>query len=214
MKPGGDPHAVSVSGFGSTSFGLISDVKKADDAAWQRLVNLYSPLIAYWCRQAGVTSHDTADLTQDVFRSLATSIETFHRDQEGDSFRGWLRTVTRNKIADYLRLEARTLSAVGGTDHQLVLGQLPNDGEGSNKICPSWEVPPFRAAVELVRCEFEQRTWRAFWRTAVDGQSASQVAEELGMSHAAVRKAKSRILNRMRAELSNPVDEHSPKSGD
>ena len=67
--------------------------------------------------------------------------------------------------------------------------------------------PAFRTAIELIRSEIEPRSWQAFWRTAIDGQKASEVAIELGMSHAAVRKAKSRVLSRLRGELSNPLDE-------
>jgi RNA polymerase sigma-70 factor (ECF subfamily) len=55
--------------------------------------------------------------------------------------------------------------------------------------------------LHLLREEFEPQTWQAFWRTAVDGQPATAVAVELGMSAAAIRKAKSRILHRLRLEL-------------
>ena len=56
-------------------------------------------------------------------------------------------------------------------------------------------------AVELVRAEFEQRTWEAWWKTAVEGRPAADVAAEMGMSLAAVYKAKSRVLLRLRQEL-------------
>ena len=56
-------------------------------------------------------------------------------------------------------------------------------------------------AVELVRAEFEQRTWEAWWKTAVEGRPAADVAAEMDMSLAAVYKAKSRVLLRLRQEL-------------
>ncbi len=56
-------------------------------------------------------------------------------------------------------------------------------------------------AVELVRAEFEQHTWEAWWKTAVEGRPAADVAAEMGMSLAAVYKAKSRVLLRLRQEL-------------
>jgi RNA polymerase sigma-70 factor (ECF subfamily) len=40
----------------------------------------------------------------------------------------------------------------------------------------------YQRALEFVKSEFEENTWRAFWRTAVDGQSAAETAAELGMS--------------------------------
>ncbi|MGZ0169074.1 MAG: hypothetical protein ACKVHE_05935 [Planctomycetales bacterium] len=34
----------------ATSLSLLARVKCNDSDAWQRLVNLYSPLVDYWCR--------------------------------------------------------------------------------------------------------------------------------------------------------------------
>ncbi|MEZ6101764.1 MAG: hypothetical protein R3E01_22750 [Pirellulaceae bacterium] len=48
-------------------------------------------------------------------------------------------------------------------------------------------------------------TWDAFWRTAVLGQATADVADELGMTAAAVRKAKSRTLQRLRRQLGDIV---------
>jgi RNA polymerase sigma-70 factor (ECF subfamily) len=59
----------------------------------------------------------------------------------------------------------------------------------------------WRRALEIVGAEFEDPTWRAFWRTVVDGQSPASVANELGMSLHAVYKAKSRVLCRLRDQL-------------
>jgi RNA polymerase sigma-70 factor (ECF subfamily) len=58
-----------------------------------------------------------------------------------------------------------------------------------------------RRAVELVRAEFEPCTWEAWWKTAVEGRQAADVAADMGMSLAAVYKAKSRVLLRLRQEL-------------
>jgi RNA polymerase sigma-70 factor (ECF subfamily) len=55
--------------------------------------------------------------------------------------------------------------------------------------------------VGLIRSEFEERTWRAFWGVAVDDRPAAEVAAELGMSPGAVYIAKSRVLRRLREEF-------------
>jgi RNA polymerase sigma-70 factor (ECF subfamily) len=53
----------------------------------------------------------------------------------------------------------------------------------------------------LVRDEFEQRTWQMFWLVAVENQPVATVADRFGVSSAAVRKAKSRILFRLKQEV-------------
>ncbi len=55
--------------------------------------------------------------------------------------------------------------------------------------------------IELVRAEFEDRTWKVFWRSAVEGEPTADIARDLGISANAVRQAKSRVLRRLRAEL-------------
>ena len=60
-----------------------------------------------------------------------------------------------------------------------------------------------RRVLELVRSEFEERTWLAFKKTAIEEKVPSDVAEELGMSVASVYQAKSRILRRLRQQLAD-----------
>ena len=61
-------------------------------------------------------------------------------------------------------------------------------------------------ALELVRGEFEPQTWTAFWRCAMDGDAAADIATEMGVSPAAVRKAKSRVLLRLRQEVGDLIE--------
>jgi RNA polymerase sigma-70 factor, ECF subfamily len=56
-------------------------------------------------------------------------------------------------------------------------------------------------ALELVRRDFADQTWEAFWRVTVAGQPAAEAAAELGTSVADIRQAKSRVLRRLREEL-------------
>ena len=54
-----------------------------------------------------------------------------------------------------------------------------------------------RRALELVRGEFEERTWKAFWQTEVEQRPAAEVAQELGMTPAAVHQARHRIKKKL-----------------
>ena len=59
----------------------------------------------------------------------------------------------------------------------------------------------WRYSIAMVRAQFSEHVWAAFWRTTVDAQPAAEVAEELAMSVAAVYQAKSRVLRRLRRDL-------------
>ncbi len=56
-------------------------------------------------------------------------------------------------------------------------------------------------ALEIIRPDFEDRTWQAFWRATVEGHTAADIAQDFGMTPRAVRQAKYRVLQRLRTEL-------------
>jgi RNA polymerase sigma-70 factor (ECF subfamily) len=151
-----------------------------------------------------VAPEDAADIVQEVFTAVARSADTFQRRNPSDSFRAWLATIARNKIRDHFRRQRDAPAAKGGTAVQQQLQQLPEPDEPEE--ASQVESLLSHRALELVRVEFEERTWQAFWRTGVDGEFPADVAEDLGMSVFAVYQAKSRVLRRLRRELAELGD--------
>lgn len=198
----------------STSRSLLAEAQRAVPAAWDRLVRLYAPLVASWCRRMGVAEQDVGDLLQEVFSAVAAHLERFHSDRPTDTFRGWLATITRNKVRDHFRRRAIEPAAAGGSEanfrfERIAAPRVPDDPP---------EVPTsdvllddlLKRALEAIRPEFHERTWRAFWGTVVEGRAAADVAADLDMQPGAVRVAKSRVLLRLRRELGDlppPSDE-------
>ncbi len=56
-------------------------------------------------------------------------------------------------------------------------------------------------AMERIKSEFQDNTWRAFWLTAVEGIAAADVARQVGISPGAIYVAKSRVLARLKEEV-------------
>ena len=184
----------------ATPRSLLVRVQADEPDAWERLVHLYAPLVLQWCRGRGLQDQDTADVFQEVFQAVVASIGRFRRERAGDTFRGWLRRITQNKVRDHYRRLGREARGVGGSSARDRLAQLPepaDDELGSEKA----EHGLFARALGLIRGEFEERTWAAFWQTAVEGRQPQDVAADLAMSPGAVRVAKSRVLHRLRDEL-------------
>src|SRR5437773_2668544 len=109
----------------STSRSLLARLHANDDAAWDRLVALYAPLVWHWCRKMQLPAQDAADVFQEVFQAVASHINDFHRDRPGDTFRGWLRTITRNKVHDHFRAHKREPQAAGGSEAKAWWSRLP-----------------------------------------------------------------------------------------
>jgi len=194
---------------GSTSLSLIARVKARDPAAWKQLVEIYAPLTYFWCRKSGVSAEDSRDVVQDVFSSMWKAIDGFRPDRKSGSFRGWLCTITRSKVADHWRRCAGHPNAIGGTDAHRQFQQLQeldpstSPGDLSSSIERSGVL---HRAVQIVRNDFEAKTWQLFSRVVLDGESIATVADEFSVSSAAVRQAKSRVLRRLRVELKSLED--------
>lgn len=196
---------ISREAVGATSTGLLERVQTRDAQAWQRLVSLYSPLVAYWGRRSGLSEPNIADVSQDVFLAVAKYVEDFKKGSSGGSFRGWLRTITATKIADLRRRLATAETPVGGTDAYDQISQLPDQTSAESEIAQETRLL-FLRAVELIQTDFQENTWRAFWRTVVDGQNAADVAQELGITPNAVYLAKARVLGRLRQEFADLIE--------
>ena len=140
---------------------------------------------------AGATSsvhvpRTAEDVHQEVFHAVAMGLHKFHNDRPGDTFRGWLRGITKNKLLDYYRRRQGQPQAQGGSEAhrgllEIAQQDLPEDSEADlgGLYC---------RALELVRGEFEERTWNSFWRVTIDGHDPADVAADLGVTSAAVRK--------------------------
>lgn len=194
---------------GSTSRSLLDEARHADPAAWERLVKLYAPLVATWCRGWGVAEQDMLDVLQEVFSSVSSHLGRFRKDRPSDTFRGWLLTIARNKARDHFRRAAHQPAGAGGTDAFVRLHQILDPEAGMPPADPEEDAGfnlVLLRALEQIRGEFHERTWQAFWGVVVEGRTAADVAADLAMTPGAVRVSKSRVLLRLRRELGDGVD--------
>ena len=183
----------------SVSTSLLVRARSNDRSAWEKLADLFSPIVYTWVRRGGVPEADAEDVVQDVFLELSRGLNRFRRDRPGDSFGGWLRTLTRRRTCDYHR-RGPTLGT-GGSAARLTLEQVPeavpDDADPTDD--PTAEL--LRRGLESIRAEFAERTWQAFEALAVGERPAAVVAAELGLTVGAVYMARSRVLKRLREEL-------------
>jgi RNA polymerase sigma-70 factor (ECF subfamily) len=169
--------------------------------AWDRFVELFTPLMHSWACHMGLQAEDAADLVQDVFTVLLQKMPAFQYDPQR-SFRAWLYTVVANKWHDNQRRRAAHLRH--GDEARLSDLAAPDPAE------QAWQEEYCRQvasrALELMQAEFEPTTWKACWEMTARGRPAAEVASELGITLAAAYAAKSRVLRRLRQEMEGLLD--------
>ena len=201
----------------TTSRTMIRKAKANDADAWQRLVQTYSRRIYRWCRRGGLQPADASNVVQEVLRSVARKLPDFRHEHATDTFRGWLRRITSNKINDHFRREGKQpAQARGGTDAHRRLQQhvaLPDLHEATWATVPKKKTTGLdHAQLDSIRSQFSDRDWKMFWRVAVDGQSAVEVGEEFGVTANTVRIVKMRLLKKLREQLTHPELLHTNSS--
>lgn len=186
----------------STASSLLLRAKNREETAWKYLVQLYGPLVYYWCRKSQLQQADAADAVQEVFHGVSVGMESFQRAGSG-SFRGWLRIITRNKVADFVRRTQKQPQGTGGsTAHAAIQGVADPLGFLCDESSADLQKhDDLNLALESLRSEIKDSTWQIFWRTTVEEHDPAQVAADLGMKLGTVYQAKSRSLARLREIL-------------
>jgi RNA polymerase sigma-70 factor (ECF subfamily) len=187
---------------GTITSSLLGGIKESQEEAWARMSLLYAPLVYLWCRQTGLQASDADDVVQEVLRTVASRVGQFERNRAEGSFRGWLRTITRNKLGDFIRADRRRQQVAG---RRIVPEDFSATNDSKSESAGEGATDEtrfvFNRVLKLIRTKCEEPTWRAFLRVVLDGASPRDVAEELNMSVESVYQAKSRVLRRIRDEL-------------
>jgi RNA polymerase sigma-70 factor (ECF subfamily) len=191
-----------------TSASLLERLRGQPDAgSWKRLVDLYTPLLRSWLRRHLVPHDDVDDLVQEVMAVLVRELPHFHYDRQRGSFRGWLRTITVNRLRMFWRSRQSRPLATGDSDLARKLDALEDPQSALSQLWDrEHDQHVAHRLLELIEPEFEPTTWRAFRRVTLDGAEVSTVAAELGISLNAVYLAKYRALRRLRQEMQGLTD--------
>lgn len=179
----------------------------ADAAAWDDFAALYVPLLHRFGRRAGLQDADAEDLTQQVLHAVSGAIHRLEYDPAKGTFRGWLYGVARRQLSKLRQREGRQPRGTGDTHANDRLHEVPApDADESAWWETEYKKQRFLWAAERIRGDFQPATWQAFWQTAVEGQPAASVAAMLGISVGAVYTAKSRVLERIKQQITGLED--------
>jgi RNA polymerase sigma-70 factor (ECF subfamily) len=169
-----------------------------DGDAWRQFVDLYAPLVYGYARRQGLQDADAADLSQDVLAAVAAAVGRLEYDPDRGAFRNWLFTVVRRKLSNRRRAARSRPGGGNGAPNWQFLEQWPARDGAEAEWEAEWQRRLFAWACEQIRPGVTDTTWQAFWQTAVEDRAGREVAADLGLSVAAVYRARSRVLARLK----------------
>ena len=190
-----------------TRHSLIVRLKdQRNDLAWTEFVCAYEPFLTRLVRKQGTPDRHVADVSQQLLIAIAKSVDGWKPDGKVASFRRWLGRVARNVVIKYMVRERKQVTGQGGSDFLTLTEELP-DASVDAEQARRYEQELILWAAELVRGEFRESSWRAFWATQIDGRSVADVAEELGVTTGSIYMSRSRILARFRSHIEDVLDD-------
>ncbi len=194
-----------------TSLSLLNRLRRSPESeSWDRLVELYAPLIRTWLPKYDVQDSDADDLVQEVLLAVSKDLCKFEHGGQPGAFRGWLKAILVNRLRKFWRGRDRRPQTPGDSDIDARLAQLDDP---SSEMSLIWnrehDQYVLRQLLALAEPHFARTTWTAFCRVALDGAKADVVAEEMGISLNAVCLAKSRVLRRLRQESEGLIESSS-----
>jgi RNA polymerase sigma factor (sigma-70 family) len=184
-----------------TSATLLGRLRQipADQAAWAQFAERYGRRIYGWCRQWNLQEADAEDVTQGVLLKLAEKMRAFEYDPSR-SFRAWLKTVTRHAWLDS-GARCRAAAGAGGSQALELLQAVEAREDLVERLGDEFDRELLEEAMARVRLRVVPRTWEAFERTALRGESGAVAAQALGMKVATVFVARSKVQKMLQEEL-------------
>jgi RNA polymerase sigma factor (sigma-70 family) len=184
-----------------------------DQAAWSRFVDQYGGRIYRWCRSWGLQDADAQDVTQTVLVKLAEKMRTFEYDPTR-RFRGWLKTLAHHAWRNYVENRRRPGQGSGDSQTGDLLEEVAGPDDLARQLEEAFDHEVLEQAMIRVRLRVRRRTWDAFRLTALEGQKAAAVAEQLQMKVAHVFVAKSEVRQLLAEEVARLERTAVPTQGD
>lgn len=192
----------------ATPASIFLRLKQSDPAprelAWKQFYDRYAPVIAGYAKQRGANSQQADEVVQDVVTGFFAVSPRFTYDPSRGRFRSYLKTCASRAV---MRIHGAQLRAQDvPADEVEVVDE--RDEALWEKL---WQQQILRRAMEVVRGQYADhgklQTFQAFEMNVIQGLSAPETAEKLGMSVQSVHTAKNRVTEKLRAVRASLHDE-------
>jgi RNA polymerase sigma factor (sigma-70 family) len=184
-----------------TRYSLLSRLQDwQDQESWQVFFDTYWRLIYAVALRSGLTETEAQEVLQETVICVARDIGKFKRDRSLGSFKGWLRNITRWRIADQLRKRTRGRSDTSVPAAEEI--QAPVNGSEADAVWDlEWKENLLQAAIERVKHRVNPEHFQIFDLYALRQWPVHKVAQTLGVSVPRVYLAKHRVAALIKKEI-------------
>jgi len=191
--------------FVPTRYTLLSRLRDwEDNDSWKEFFDTYWRLIYSVARKSGLTEVESQEVVQETIISVAKHIHKFRHDRKLGSFKGWLRNLTRWRIADQLRKRTKLPPDPELPDlDESELPEFPSeqlDGNSDTRWEKEWQTNLLQAAIDRVKQRVSEEQYQIFDLQVLRQWPVSRITSTLGISAAQVYLAKFRVTASIKKE--------------
>ena len=171
-------------------------------AAWREFFERYAPAVYRVARLRGLGDSDADDVVQQVMLAVSKHISDFQYDRDRGKFRQWVRSVTHSKLTD-LHRRRQTRKVAGQTAETAVpLEDYADQGPGPDQQWDQeWRTQDMLYCLDQVAADISPRRMRAFRMYTLEGISATETAEHLGVTVGHVYVTRNHVLKLVRQRM-------------
>lgn len=183
----------------TTDHELLSRVRLSDDeVAWAQFVEFYRNPIVQHCRSYGLTNEQSEEVAQDCFIRCFRYLPTFEYSEAVGRFRSWLNLMVNQQIGECFR--SRVQDEDMKRRYAEMLLELADPSQAASRQPTGHDYELLSMAFQRVKAVVRPQHWQLFESFVLHGMSASEVAEQIGVSSVMVRVSAFRVRNRLREE--------------
>lgn len=175
---------------------------------WLEFYQRYAPAVFRVARHRGLDQHDAEDIVQQSMVTISRHIGKFNYNRDRGAFRNWVRRIAETRIVDFTRRRRAVTVPLDNVEQPI------DQGASLEALWEQeWKLQDLLYCVDQCKSEVAPRTFAAFRLYVLEGVSASDTAEQLGMTANHVYVIRSEVLKRVRhfakALEDTPEDEAS-----
>ena len=166
-----------------------------NNAAWNRLFDLYAGFIYSIARSKGLNADNADDIVQIVFCDLARTLPTFKYDREKGRFRSYLAGLVSGRVMDRLRYGKRDAELKANFLDEVRSAGVDGDDTFAER---EWQAAAMEEALRRMKPEVRPEHYAAFIASAVEGQDTETVTNLYGISRDNLYQIRTRLTEKLR----------------
>ncbi|EMI55634.1 RNA polymerase sigma factor [Rhodopirellula sallentina] len=171
----------------------------AHGSAWEELLQYYEPFVRRTLRAMGVEEGEADDVCQQVLAHLWGRLVDFQPDHERARFRTWLTRIIRNTAVSEYRKRMRR-QRVSFAESSILESLAGDSSDIEQRIEDEWQRYLVDLAMERIDEIFSGNAVEVFLRS-VEGESAADIGQSLGIHVDSVYVLKNRVRRRLVHEI-------------